>query len=59
MTYRNDAEVFRGYGTFVNKTSKEKIKSNGFLKYFERNYTDATNITRYKIIELSKRTKGE
>ena len=57
MTYRHDSEIFHGYGTFINKTTKEMIKPDAFLEYYEKNHS-ATNLSRYKIPELSQRKKG-
>ena len=57
MTYRHDSEIYLSYGTFINKTNKEKIKPNAFLKYDEKSHS-VFNLTRYKIPELSHRKKG-
>ena len=57
MTYRHDSEIYLSYGTFINKTNKEKIKPNAFLKYDEKSHS-VFNLTRYKIPELSQRKKG-
>ena len=58
MTYRHDSEVFIGYGSFVNKTTREEIKLNGFLQFDRKNHSFDSNLSKYKIAELSERPKG-
>ena len=57
MTYRYDSEIYIGYGKFIDKTTKKMIQPNEFLEYYEKNHA-VTNLSRYKIPELSQRKKG-
>ena len=57
MTYRLDSEVFNGYGAFLNKTSRKEIKLNGFLQFDRKYHSFESNLSKYKIAELSERPK--
>ena len=58
MTYRHDSEIFNRYGAFVNKTTRKEIKLNGFLKFDTTNHSFDSDLSKYKIAELSWRPKG-
>ena len=55
ITYRLDSDIYLGYGSFMNKTTNQKIKPNYFLDYDENHVVG--NLTEFGLTELVGRTK--
>ena len=53
LTYRHNADIVYRYGALINKTTKEIIKNNDFLKFQNL----PINLTNYGVTELTKRPK--